>query len=147
MTGGPNPSGLCQCGCGKPTTIAKRNHYNLGLLKGQHFRFIRMHAATKAASEKASAFSIEEDGPLDTPCRIWQGAVNSKGYAIRGIPGTRKTELVHRAALEELLGHAIPFGHQAHHRCEIRRCVNGEHLEPVTPKQHSQRHPRRKVAA
>lgn len=39
----PNPSGLCQCGCGKLTPIAKRNNYDQGHLKGHPISFIKGH--------------------------------------------------------------------------------------------------------
>ena len=40
---GPNPSGLCQCGCGQTTTLAKKSSTQKGLVKGQPVRFVRGH--------------------------------------------------------------------------------------------------------
>jgi hypothetical protein len=39
----PNPSGLCQCGCGGQTKIARMNIKKLGWIKGEHIRFIEGH--------------------------------------------------------------------------------------------------------
>lgn len=39
----PNPDGLCQCGCGQITPIAKSNHADRGIYKGEHARFCRGH--------------------------------------------------------------------------------------------------------
>jgi hypothetical protein len=39
----PNPSGLCLCGCGRETTIANRNRYGSGMVKGCHTRYIPGH--------------------------------------------------------------------------------------------------------
>lgn len=39
----PNPSGLCECGCGETTPIAKVKVKNLGLLSGDHRRFVQGH--------------------------------------------------------------------------------------------------------
>lgn len=43
----PNPSGLCMCGCGKPTPIAKRTVGSKGMLRGKPIRFISGHNRTK----------------------------------------------------------------------------------------------------
>lgn len=40
---GPNPSGLCRCGCGQTTTLAKRSGTQKGLVKGQPVRYVRGH--------------------------------------------------------------------------------------------------------
>src|ERR1700677_3824034 len=37
--------GLCKCGCGEQTPIAKRNRLELGHVKGEHTEFIRGHAS------------------------------------------------------------------------------------------------------
>ncbi len=42
-----NPSGLCQCGCGNPTSIAKQSLTRLGHIKGEPVRFIRGHMFKK----------------------------------------------------------------------------------------------------
>ena len=38
-----NPSGLCMCGCGQKTTIARHNDASSGRVKGQPIRFINGH--------------------------------------------------------------------------------------------------------
>lgn len=39
---------LCECGCGNPAPIAKKNDPRLGWIKGQPLRFVRGHAGTKS---------------------------------------------------------------------------------------------------
>lgn len=39
----PNPSGLCQCGCGRTTPIAKRGDAARGIVARQHIRFCSGH--------------------------------------------------------------------------------------------------------
>lgn len=39
----PNPSGLCMCGCGEKTPIAKKTSYRRQLIAGEHVRFIAGH--------------------------------------------------------------------------------------------------------
>ena len=36
----------------------------------------------------------------------------------------------------------VPKGTHVHHKCEQPDCVNPDHLEPVTPAEHRQRHAR-----
>lgn len=64
-----------------------------------------------------------------TPCIIWTGAVTSAGYGSlwRG----KGTALAHRVVYEEARG-PIPAGMTLDHLCRNRRCVNPDHLEPVT---------------
>jgi hypothetical protein len=38
-------AGLCQCGCGKKTTIAKKDDPRRGWIKGQPKPFLKMHQA------------------------------------------------------------------------------------------------------
>jgi hypothetical protein len=69
-----------------------------------------------------------EAGPLDTPCHVWQGAL-MWGYPIRRINYVRRAE--HRRVWEEANG-PIPDGHDIHHICGERRCINPDHLEAIT---------------
>lgn len=83
-----------------------------------------------------SAFTITP-GPLDTPCWLWNGALNSKGYPIRGTKDGRY--LVHRQVLAET-GTNLADDEQAHHLCETRRCVNPGHLVVRSPLAHAREH-------
>lgn len=76
-------------------------------------------------------------------CWLWTGCTGSGGYAVIQINrktryGIRGTRYAHRVAYEMLVG-SIPRGHQLDHLCRIRRCVNPDHLEPVTPKENTRR--------
>jgi hypothetical protein len=44
--------GLCQCGCGQQTTIAKRSDKRDGYVKGQPLRFVRGHVRRLAGREE-----------------------------------------------------------------------------------------------
>ncbi len=90
-----------------------------------------------------SAFEITP-GPLDTPCWIWQGCLNSKGYPVRGTKDGRF--LVHRVVCAETQG-PLADGDQVHHRCERRACVNPQHLAAHTPLQHAREHRGNQTAA
>lgn len=58
-----------------------------------------------------------------------------------GIGGGR-TGLAHRVAYEALVGR-IPDGLTLDHLCENKRCVNPDHLEPVTRAENLRRHAER----
>lgn len=129
------------CGCGGTTKVAYRNWYHLDLLRGEYQSYLHGHAAVMAAAKRRSAYWVAEEGPLDTPCHVWQGALNNKGYQIRG-NGSGKSVLAHRTALEQHLGRPIAPSHQTHHRCGNPRCVNGAHLEALTALDHKRTHMR-----
>lgn len=63
-------------------------------------------------------------------CWEWTGAVSDLGYG-RCNEHVHGTGYAHRAAYEALIG-AIPDGKTLDHLCRNRRCVNPDHLEPVT---------------
>jgi hypothetical protein len=76
----------------------------------------------------------EENRGHDTPCLVWQGAVNKQGYGRFSWQG--KTVLPHRLAYESVRGE-IPSeidGQRAvmDHLCRVHACVNVAHLEVVT---------------
>lgn len=66
-----------------------------------------------------------------TPCVLWAKAVNAGGYGITTTgsrtDGSRRGVLAHRLAWEKANG-PIPEGLCVLHRCDLRRCINVEHL-------------------
>lgn len=75
--------------------------------------------------------------PSEDGCWLWQAATISTGYAALRVRG--QTRLAHRVVYEETFGE-IPEGLQLHHVCEVRSCVNPEHLAAVTPREHLAAH-------
>jgi hypothetical protein len=64
-------------------------------------------------------------------CWIWTGTTIGYGYGRFGL--TSKVLFVaHRWAWEDRYG-PVPDGLQLDHLCRVPRCVNPDHLEPVTP--------------
>lgn len=74
-------------------------------------------------------------------CWNWFGGTNDKNYGLFEL-GTRKI-YVHRYSYE-LLVRTIPKGLELDHLCENSRCVNPEHLEPVTHMENVRRYYERK---
>lgn len=117
----PNPSGLCMCGCGQPTPIAKKTQRERGTIIGYPIRYINGHNRRLSPLEY-----VEEDRGYTTPCWIWQRQITNAGY---GRYAGRA--LAHRVIYEREVG-PIPEGMELDHLCRVPACVNPAHLEPVT---------------
>lgn len=126
---GPNPGGLCMCGCGEATPIARKSDRHNGQIIGQPVRYARGHQTRSSPVE----YIVNWHG-----CWVWQRGVSPAGY------GYARNQPAHRVVYER--EHApIPEGHHLHHRCVLdgygtTRCVNPEHLEPLTPGEHKRIH-------
>lgn len=77
--------------------------------------------------------------PQHDGCWLWTGAYEGlDGYGGVWVPSLGKVVKTHRVAWE--LAHGpIPDGAHVDHLCRVKRCVNPEHLEPVTPSVNAQR--------
>jgi hypothetical protein len=81
------------------------------------------------------------DGPLETPCWIWQGAKNLAGYGriyTGSCLGWGPISQVHRFTYVMVNGPILP-GLEIDHLCRVRACCNPEHLEAVTRKENLHR--------
>ena len=75
-------------------------------------------------------------------CWLWLGGL-SNGYGCMTAgwqyePKPRRTTLVYRLLYEEKYG-LVPIGLELDHKCRVRRCVNPDHLEPVTRRENIRR--------
>ena len=69
-------------------------------------------------------------------CWIWEGAINSSGYGNIMMHG--RTTSAHRVSWHMLRGE-MAEGMYLDHLCRNRRCVNPDHLEPVTQRENTMR--------
>ena len=73
------------------------------------------------------------DTGYTTPCHLYTGRISHFGY------GVYKNRPVHVLTWEEKNG-PVPQGKVLHHKCVIRKCINPDHVEPLTPKEHRLAH-------
>lgn len=111
--------GLCECGCGRRTSIDVNTW--------QPRRFATGH---NGSQRRGPDYTIDENG-----CWIWQRGLTYKGYGACNRDGF---QTAHRWYYAQLVGQ-IPEGMQLDHLCRVRACVNPGHLEPVTAGENTRR--------
>lgn len=70
-----------------------------------------------------------------TGCWLWTGAISDTGYGNFWVLGG--TVLAHRYSYART--RFLPFWLTLDHLCRVRRCVNPDHLEPVTQAENTRR--------
>lgn len=123
------PYGFCWCGCGRKTPLAVKTIRPKNYVKGQPVRCLDGH---RRPVKLSSLYTIEDRG-FDTPCWIWQGRRDRKGYGEKCL--WKRWYKAHRLMYKRKNG-PIPYGYDIHHRCETPPCVNPDHLQAVTPQEH-----------
>ncbi len=128
--------GLCLCGCGERTKIARYTDRTYGWLRDEPKRYIFNHQARATGPAY-----LERDCGYTTPCHIWQRYIDEQGYGTVRVDGRMRG--AHCAAWEREHG-PVPDGLELDHLCHDparcaggptcvhRACCNPEHLEPVT---------------
>lgn len=85
--------------------------------------------AQRLTSRSAADYVIDEQG-----CWIWQKYIGPRGYPQAG------QGKAHHIYWSLANGRPVPKHWHVHHRCEVRACVNPDHLELLTLEEHFRRH-------
>ena len=132
---GPNPSGLCMCGCGNRTKIAKNTVSSEQAVRGKPKRFLAGH--TSRCVRGAGDYVVDPA----SGCWIFQGYISPHwGYGVKYDPIKKQQTTAHRYYYEQMHGPqpSMVIDHLCHKRagtcaggatCPHRACVNPDHLE------------------
>lgn len=128
--------GLCQCGCGELTTIAPENDSSRGWVRGEPLRFIQYHHLRT----RWPGYT-EVDQGYSSLCWAWNGALaDGYGAVNRKKHGEAKAHILFYVRAYGPIPDGLELDHLCHDsatcqggsECPHRRCVNPDHLEPVT---------------
>lgn len=121
----------------------ERGQCNVRGLCGAHYRRWRLYGDVKAhipvgytkrcLKTEDERFWEKVDATGD--CWVWTAGVGAFGYGLFSSPtygSVSKNVPAHRWAWTNMVG-PIPDGMHIDHRCRNPKCVNPDHLEPVTP--------------
>lgn len=137
---GPNPLGLCMCGCGQATKLSRQTCHRAGSVKGKPMRFLCGHYQRTVVPRPD--YVVDDQ----TGCWLWQKKI-THGYAYMST-ADRRTIRAARFYYEQRFG-PIPkemvVDHVRARGCIYRHCVNPDHLEPVTIAVNTQRGDRAKL--
>lgn len=103
-----------------------------------HKASLALKVSTQLVIEKVperyrKRIEINSDG-----CWIWTGSRDKKGgYGFATF--CDRTVLAHRMVFELLIG-PLPNGFHLHHKCEVRCCVNPDHLVVLSKIDHRREH-------
>lgn len=110
---GPNPSGLCLCGCGQATRIAPQGSTERGWVKGQPIPYIRGHAQVPSRhylseineTERTATCTlcgptgVKKNGASGWRCLRGQASAVVTNHSLTEIDESRRTALCSQCGL------------------------------------------------
>lgn len=128
----PNPSGLCMCGCGEKTAIAKVSRSERGVVIGEHVCFLPGHINR-----------MQGRGPDH---HNWKGGrIMRRGYVLLHAPDNPHSDSKgyvpeHQVVACEARGSWLEPGEEVHHINGIKDDNRAENLVILTRAQHRAAH-------
>lgn len=121
----PIPVGLCQCGCGRPTGIARRTNSCYGHIRGQPLRYIVGHGFRGKGKPPLERFWAKVEKGSD--CWNWTAARTNSGLGYGHFFVRGRWIRTHRFSWTVAFGE-IPKGRMVLHKCNNKLCVRPDHL-------------------
>jgi hypothetical protein len=118
--------GLCECGCGETTNLAKASWASRGWVKGEPMRFLNNHhnklpEYREAASKRVRGKRHPFYGKTGSESSNWKGGVSMcGGYRLLYAPdhpncNVNNYVFEHRLVMEEVLGRYLTAEEVVHH--------------------------------
>lgn len=126
------PSGLCECGCGQPTPIAKTSNPSRGQYAGYPLRFLLGHNTRTLTPEETSGWKggrLVDRGGYVSVLRPDHPAARKDGYV-----------LMHRMVYEASRGVRLPPNVLVHHINGVKDDNRPENLVAFTRVEHLRAH-------
>lgn len=127
----PNPSGLCMCGCGQKTVLAKCSNAGNGNVIGEHVKYVVGHTNKGRRGPNASG---------------WKGGrIMRRGYVMLYMPGHPRADIKgyipeHQVVACEARGRDLEPGEVVHHVNGVKDDNRPENLEILTADEHRAAH-------
>lgn len=119
----------CECGCGAATSVAIDNNRGRGYVKGHPVRYLPGHHR-RGPKDSTPPFDARYEADPATGCMNWTSSLVN-GHGTYWDPVARRKVPAHRYAYERKHG-VVPKTLVIDHLCRNGKCVNPDHLEPVT---------------
>lgn len=117
------PQGLCKCGCGMRTPLPRQGETARGYVRGRPVDYCPKH--NRGVAKGKPFFVIDHQ----SGCWNWTGKPGTDGYGdVKFAERMFKSHILYYI----LAKGDVPVGCELDHLCSNRRCVNPDHMEPVT---------------
>lgn len=126
------PLPLCACGCGGQVTLSKLTDPKRGTIAGEPNKFLHGHHP-----KPEPTWGVEDHG-YETPCWIWRGHIDNRGYGRLNVSGYRGM-LAHRWMYQSRV-RELTSKESLHHLCSVKACINPDHLEVMSRSAHMTLH-------